>query len=1063
MAAESSWSLRGVDPKAREAARTAARKEGLTIGEWLNRQLLEDQKKGRGRGVETGDLDDEAGGLAAALDRLSRRIEAAEHRSTLAITGIDQSVLGLISRLQNAEELHSTYTERYDKTLADLKDTQQALHTRIEQLESDDTGAKNLKSLKTLEAALDKLAKNMEDADGKAAAKLQALETSLGEVSARVERSAEGLSEKLDASASAAEARIAETRAELDKKLKATAPQKTVSTLETRVAEIAERLGSAEDVTNSALKALEGSFGKLETRMREAEDRLAEGPPDVKKPVEQAVTKAENRLAKAVEKRFDELSGELSVMIAETRADIAKHLENAAAAGAAPDVEKRLTEVSKRVAAAEKRHTSTLSRIGSEIAKLAGAVERRIGAVELRGTQGGAAASNDDIDRIIETRLREIEASGAHAVARVGEEVTRVAASLRDEIQEIDRRGADAIGAFEERITSLSDRMDAAGLEDEEALARRIEAAEARTAQMVDEALAEMTRRVEHGRDQTFEQLSPVQRALASLALRLEEIEGIPPAAQAAPGPETPVTPETAPASAAPPHDDRVNFADDPPPFDAEAVQPNTPDAPPFDEEDQRVEDFVKRGHAKQKAPPPPADEYPDDEPDDDDHAHSDFLAVARRAAQASAAGAAKRGRAKDEIAPGFGPAPAVERGLRGRRLWIAASGAAFVAVGAAAALLMVDSGRRDAGPTLPDADGLDDGARAAVPKTPVYGPPAPEEIVEAREERSIVADGLEPAPVIEDYAVDAAAVATEAVETAALEEEAPVEAAPVVVAEPDVEVIVEPEPPAVDPMIAAAEAGDPVAQFQLAMSRLREGDADIGVAYLRQAAENGLPQAQYRLGKMYETGQGVRADIEEARRWTERAANAGHRKAMHNLGILYAEGRGAAQDFETAAHWFEQAALIGATDSQYNLAVLYEQGLGVPTSLTDAYTWFAIAARSGDVDAGQRAQALAPRLSTEEVAAADARAIGFTAKAPAAAANADLEGAAAPATRPVAAVARAQTLLASLGFDAGPADGAVGPKTREAVEAYRSARGLEVTGRIDADLIQRLESDTER
>src|SRR5690348_10360641 len=40
MRPEVSWNLAGLSPDAREAARTAARREGLPVGEWLARQSL---------------------------------------------------------------------------------------------------------------------------------------------------------------------------------------------------------------------------------------------------------------------------------------------------------------------------------------------------------------------------------------------------------------------------------------------------------------------------------------------------------------------------------------------------------------------------------------------------------------------------------------------------------------------------------------------------------------------------------------------------------------------------------------------------------------------------------------------------------------------------------------------------------------------------------------------------------------------------------------------------------------------------------------------------------------
>lgn len=51
------------------------------------------------------------------------------------------------------------------------------------------------------------------------------------------------------------------------------------------------------------------------------------------------------------------------------------------------------------------------------------------------------------------------------------------------------------------------------------------------------------------------------------------------------------------------------------------------------------------------------------------------------------------------------------------------------------------------------------------------------------------------------------------------------------------------------------------------------------------------------------------------------------------------------------------------------------------------------------------------------------------------------------PVTEPTGIQAR----LANLGYDAGPADGAVGPRTRAAVAAFQRDEGLEATGEADA------------
>jgi hypothetical protein len=53
--------------------------------------------------------------------------------------------------------------------------------------------------------------------------------------------------------------------------------------------------------------------------------------------------------------------------------------------------------------------------------------------------------------------------------------------------------------------------------------------------------------------------------------------------------------------------------------------------------------------------------------------------------------------------------------------------------------------------------------------------------------------------------------------------------------------------------------------------------------------------------------------------------------------------------------------------------------------------------------------------------------------------------------------IRRAQELLAQLGFDPGPVDGLIGPRTRTAVESFEQAKGLPASGEVTPALIDRL------
>jgi peptidoglycan hydrolase-like protein with peptidoglycan-binding domain len=55
--------------------------------------------------------------------------------------------------------------------------------------------------------------------------------------------------------------------------------------------------------------------------------------------------------------------------------------------------------------------------------------------------------------------------------------------------------------------------------------------------------------------------------------------------------------------------------------------------------------------------------------------------------------------------------------------------------------------------------------------------------------------------------------------------------------------------------------------------------------------------------------------------------------------------------------------------------------------------------------------------------------------------------------------VKQAQEQLSSLGHDAGPADGIMGPKTQAAVKEFQESKGLQVSGRLDSQTLAALQT----
>ena len=148
-------------------------------------------------------------------------------------------------------------------------------------------------------------------------------------------------------------------------------------------------------------------------------------------------------------------------------------------------------------------------------------------------------------------------------------------------------------------------------------------------------------------------------------------------------------------------------------------------------------------------------------------------------------------------------------------------------------------------------------------------------------------------------------------------------------------------------------------------------------------AARAGDPEAQYRIGLLYSTGEGVISNPPEAALWYRRAAERGHLQAQFQLSLAYLHGQlGAADKWyqAAAAHdrlsaewnramWFPSgislerdyaaalrssllAAEQGLSEAQANVGSLYLRGLGCECNYDEARRWYELAAAQGNGEA---------------------------------------------------------------------------------------------------------------
>jgi len=161
-----------------------------------------------------------------------------------------------------------------------------------------------------------------------------------------------------------------------------------------------------------------------------------------------------------------------------------------------------------------------------------------------------------------------------------------------------------------------------------------------------------------------------------------------------------------------------------------------------------------------------------------------------------------------------------------------------------------------------------------------------------------------------------------------------------------------------------------PVDAFRSGMEALRQGKTDQAVADLEYAADQGVPGALWKLGRMYADGDRVKTNKARAyeyfRRLTTISADdsrvAPNSRFLSNafvaLGLYHLEGIPGTVKAEpdVARQMFHYAAsYFGDPEAQYELGRLYLRGEGAPRDSITAARWLQLSAEKDD----HRAQAL--------------------------------------------------------------------------------------------------------
>jgi TPR repeat protein len=118
----------------------------------------------------------------------------------------------------------------------------------------------------------------------------------------------------------------------------------------------------------------------------------------------------------------------------------------------------------------------------------------------------------------------------------------------------------------------------------------------------------------------------------------------------------------------------------------------------------------------------------------------------------------------------------------------------------------------------------------------------------------------------------------------------------------------------------------------------------------LEISARSGDARAQFELGTRLASGKGVPRDPNMALEWWRKAAEQGLPQAeyKYNMGVSYFSGEGTPKDEKEAVSWWLKAAKHGSPDSDCALGTAYSQGLGVPKDYREAIKWFRRGAEAG-------------------------------------------------------------------------------------------------------------------
>ena len=989
------WSVKGIEPDVREAAKIAARRSGMTLGEWLNSKILEtadDIPNVRP------DYSPRAAAPNHALERTASRLEdIAEQLARISRRDTDTAArvnAPVEQRLSAEPEFLNKVLNRVDSNERQTVEAFTAVNERlsvlgrqITQATKRETKPEDHPGYQALEKAVRNIVEHMESSEKRTRDNFKSLHDRMASLSQKASVNPQDAISKQAPQFSQLEARLADLATRVERSEKGGGHATLPDLLKNELTELADRIDTVRETAETlasraqtqAVQASQQELRAIESRIvglvKEAQASLSgtgAGPAEMQR-LRSEVERVNARIDEAQEAQSN--GGDVMAL----RAAV-EQLSTRVAQG--PDM-RPLAEMDRRIVDITQRleQTQAQTRNSPQISEL----ERRLSELDYKLSEAVTDKSGGHGPEI-EARLGDIAARVERTEQQLGslETIERAVNQLFDSMEQ--QR------AWTQEVADASANRMAQHIMAQPA--PQISLSGTPEIQALQDGLQAVREASVHADSRNQETLEAVHETLEQIVTKLAELETAAIGQRVAAAVAMPFTDaatvssafaEQAPASSD--WDPPATAAAENNPFEVAAtpaIDPFQPvaDAAPSNPFDAIIQQSRGLGDAQGDAPAQPVINEADD-----------FIAAARRAAQASvqpksalsglSPGASRSGDAAAKKGMGLSflkgrkkapaanaPAPvmgelkhppgfkAANNNENKKRKYII-MGIALLAAVSVFTFNMLGQARKAQMPAQPAAieQQLAPDATVVQPEvvTPDTGaakatPPQPKP---AEIQGMLTPDGSD--PLLTGSVEKPAEESLSAIVSGTSDSMAPATATGSL------------------QLREAAAMGNGEAQFVIATRYLNGENGlqqDFGKAayWYGKAAASGNAPAQYRLGTLYERGKGVAKDLKAALGWYERSASLGNVKAMHNAAVLAANSDQEKSDYARAFKWFSLGAAHGLKDSQFNLAILLERGLGTKANPREALFWYSAAAQQNDADANKRAGVLAKTLSAADL-----------------------------------------------------------------------------------------------